>query len=38
MRARPFGAVLARDLIGQIVQLCAPFCVGFHNLIHCILL
>ena len=34
----PLGRVLARDLIGQIVQLCPPFCVGFHNLIHCILL
>lgn len=38
MRARTFGPVFARDLIGQIGQLCAPFGIRLDDLIHVIFL
>lgn len=31
MRKGAFCAMVARDLIGQVRQLCAPFCIGFGD-------
>lgn len=38
MRSGPFGAMFARDLKGQIGQLCAPFGIRLDDFIHVIFL